>query len=266
MEGRFLNTAVLVGVAMLALSCGGKKEPETAGRDGAEGEFKRCMDQEKYGDAKGCWHAFLDRFGSVASTAELAYAKERVDKEAAPASPANPEEDAVTRAARSMEGLVRLEERGGKSPAGDIPGGFPVQRVGFDECYKGFQVTGQSERDVVGLGERCGGPCGMVPFSGVMSGSQAENDDVDVYGIELRNDRCYRFFAVGEQSISDLDSAIADGDGNVLLRDVYTDSAPILGPEGPFCPPVAGHYKYVVSVAGGAGTFHFQVWQGPRGN
>lgn len=261
---RVWKAVVWTGATAVLLACGGgKKEPQHAGRGTVEEEFKRCVDQEKYGEAKGCWHSFLDRYGNVASAAELAYAKEHLDR-SAPATPppGDQPDDAVTRAARSSEGLVRLDNNEG--PSAQDPSAFPPQRVAFDECYKGFRVTGNSERDVAGLGERCGAPCGMVPFSGIMSGSQDETDNVDVYTITLRQDRCYRFFAVGESSITDLDSAIADEQGTVLLRDVFTDAAPILGPEQPFCPAAPGLYKFVVSVASGSGTFHFQVWQGGR--
>jgi hypothetical protein len=270
MDGRVWRTVVSVGVATISVACGGSQQGQPAGRGTVESEFKRCQEQEQYGEAKGCWHAFLDRFGDVGSAAEIAYAKEHLEKSsAAPAptaaAPTGQPDDAVTRAAKgASEGLVRLHEKGGDSPSAEPTGGFPPQRVGFDECYKGFRVTGNSEQDVAGLGQRCGAPCGMTPFSGIMSGSQDEKDNVDVYGINLRSDRCYRFFAVGEGSISDLDSAIADADGNVLLRDVFNDAAPILGPEKPFCPPAPARYKFVVSVASGSGTFHFQVWQGAR--
>jgi hypothetical protein len=263
MDVRVTRAAVWVGLASVVVACGPKAEPDHAGRGTVEAEFNRCVEQEKYGEAKGCWHSFLDRFGNVASSAELAYAKEHVELGAPkPPAPGPTEDDAVTRAAKNTEGLVRLQEK--HSGGTEAQPGFPAQRVAFDQCYKGFQVTGRSEGDVVGLGERCGAPCGMIPFSGVMSGAQRESDNVDVYGIDLRGDRCYRFIAVGDSNISDLDAAIADSEGNVLLRDVYTDSAPILGPEEPFCPSAAGHYKFVVSVAGGEGTFHFQVWQGAR--
>lgn len=274
MGGRVWRTWVCGGVAVLSVSCGGAQTgSQPAGRGTVESEFKRCQEQEKYGEARGCWHAFLDRYGNVASVAEQAYAKEHLESSggAAPAPAPAPTggdqpDDTVTRAARgAAEGLVRLDPKGdGATPGGNGPGGFPPQRVAFDECYKGFRITGNSERDVAALGERCGAPCGMIPFSGIMSDMQDESDNVDVYGITLSNERCYRFFAVGESSISDLDSAIADENGNVLLRDVFNDAAPILGPERPFCPEQPGRYKFVVSVASGTGTFHFQVWQGPR--
>lgn len=262
MTGRFVRACVWTFAAVGFVACGPKPPPENAGRGTVESEFNRCVDQEKYGEAKGCWQAFLDRYGDVASSAERAYAKEHLEQSATRAtSPAAQEEDAVTRGAKATEGLVRLQEKDGASSSGS---GFPTQRVAFDECYKGFSVTGHSERDVIALGERCGAPCGMIPFSSVRSDSQRESDDVDVYGIELRADRCYRFIAVGDSDIDDLDAAIADSEGNILLRDTYSDSAPILGPESAFCPSSAGHYKFVVSVARGAGTFHFQVWQGRR--
>lgn len=267
-DGRVWRAVVVTGLVATCISCGGKPEPQPgSGRGRVEEEFNRCQEQEKYGDAKGCWHAFLDRFGDVASSAEKAYAAEHVSKEGtAPAAPEAGKEapsETMMAGARNNEGLHRLNEKGSDTAAGPSSD-FPPQRVSYQQCYQGFRVTGNSEQDVIELGNRCGAPCGMIPFSGVMADSQAEDDNVDTYGITLRGDRCYRFFAVGAASIEDLDSAIADNEGNILLRDVFTDSAPILGPEKPFCPPSEGRYKFVISVAKGNGNFHFQVWQGPR--
>ncbi|MCU0691674.1 MAG: hypothetical protein MUF54_09755 [Polyangiaceae bacterium] len=263
-EAQGQRVALVIGMAAVAVSCGGKPDAHTGGRGAVEDEFNRCVEQEKYGDAKGCWHAFLDRFGEVAGAAERAYAQEHLQRGApTPAAGAPPQDDAVARAVRTTEGLVRLPEKGGGGGSAD-GGQFPPQRVGFQECYRGFQISGDSERDMQELGNRCGAPCGMLPLSNVMAGSQDESDNVDQYGVSLRGDRCYRFFAVGSSSIQDLDSAIATEDGNIIMRDVFNDAAPILGPDQPFCPPSEGRYKFVVSVSKGSGPFHFQVWQGPR--
>ncbi len=265
MDGRVWRAVAWTAAAMVTTSCGHHKEPKNGGCSTVEAEFKRCKDQEKYGEAKGCWHAFLDHFGDQASTAELAYAKEHIEKATTDSAvqPSRNTDDSVARAARDSGGLVRLQEKR-KAGSSEESGNFPPQRVGYEECYKGFRVSGKPADDVAALGRLCGAPCGMTSFSGIVPGSQDENDNVDVYGITLRSDRCYRFIAVGENSIRDLDSAIADGEGNVLLRDVFNDAAPILGPKEPFCPARTGRYRYVVSVASGSGTFHFQVWQGPK--
>jgi len=142
---------------------------------------------------------------------------------------------------------------------------FPQQRVAFGQCYRTFQPTGRSQADVAELGKLCGAPCGMIPLTPIKSGRQQATDDVDVYPVELRGDRCYRFIAVGSDGIDDLDSAIADRNNDMLMRDTFPDAAPILGPEGPFCPRESGRYQFVVSVAKGGGTYHYQIWQG-RGN
>jgi len=269
MNHRIVGIAVLaLGASAVLASCGGKNANSPQGRGRVEDEFNRCMEQEKYGEAKGCWASFLERYGEVASAAEITVAKEHMDRSATapPAAPPNPN-DAVAQAARRQEsGLVRLDDRadqgGGSSASGG--GAFPAQRVGWKDCYQGFRVTGNPQQDVADLGRRCGAPCGMIEFSDIQSDQQAESDNVDVYGVNLRADRCYRFLAVGGSGIDDLDSAIADAEGNILMRDVFRDPAPILGPELPFCPPADGRYKFVVSVAKGQGTFAFQVWQGPK--
>ena len=104
----------------------------------------------------------------------------------------------------------------------------------------------------------------MIPLSPIRSGSQQEGDKSDGFGFELRGDRCYRFIAVGDSGVDDLDAAILDANDNVLLKDVYEDAAPILGPDDAFCPPVAGFYNYIVAVVKGGGGYHFQAWEGPR--
>lgn len=268
MKRRIVGVAALaLGASAALMSCGPKKDGNTPqGRGRVEEEFNRCLEQEKYGEAKGCWASFVERFGDVASSAEITLAKEHLERGGAtgPAPAPAPGNDAVAQAARrGDQGLIPLGDTGGGSSAPPA-GGFPPQRVGWKDCYQGFQVTGNPQQDVAGLGQRCGGPCGMIEFSDIQSDQQAESDNVDVYGVTLRADRCYRFFAVGGSGIDDLDSAIADAEGNIIMRDTFRDPAPILGPEEPFCPPSDGRYKFVVSVAKGSGTFSFQVWQGPK--
>ncbi len=268
MKRRIVGVTVLaLGASAALMSCGPKKDSSSPqGRGRVEDEFNRCIEEEKYGSAKGCWTSFLERYGDVASTAEVTLAKEHIERAGAPAAAGSASaNDAVAQAAkRADSGLVRLDDNAGGASAAAAGGGFPPQTVGWKDCYQGFQFTGDSQRDVAELGRRCGAPCGMIEFSNIQSDQQAESDNVDVYSVNLRADRCYRFLAVGGSGIEDLDSAIADADGNILMRDVYKDPVPILGPEEPFCPPSEGHYKFVISVAKGAGTFSFQVWQGPK--
>ena len=256
---------LLIGAVGVFVSCGPKTGPTMGGRGRVEGEFKRCQDQEQYGAAKGCWKSFLDTYAEIAGPAEIAFATEHLDRGASPTTPGTsaPVSDEVAAAAKAPDtGLVRLDDT--PAPTGGSGGGFPPQTVGYKECYQGFSVTGDSERDVAELGRRCGAPCGMVQLSGIQSDSQQQADNVDTFGLTLRADRCYRFFAVGSSSITDLDSAVADSEGHVLIKDVFQDPAPILAPDAPFCPETEGRYKFIVSVAKGGGAYHFQVWQGPK--
>jgi len=141
---------------------------------------------------------------------------------------------------------------------------FPPQRVGFLACLQNFQHRGGSESAVAELGRRCGAPCGMRPFSDIRSDQQSQSDSMDIFTIQLRADRCYRFFAAGGNGIDDLDAYLADENGDILVRDVMDDKLPVIGPDGPFCPSRSGRYKYAISVAKGIGTYHFQVWEGRR--
>lgn len=275
--------AILGAAGLLAIAgCGASKQAQPAQTQAAktradtEREFMRCLDQQRYGGASTCWYAFLDQHGTTASPAELAYAKEHLQQ-------ADEQQGGITLPPLPggivpglPPGMVPpnggpevsgLPERGEVPSLAGPPEGheqFPDRKVGYEACYKGFQMTGNADRDMQDLTRRCGKPCGMLPMSEIVVGRQDERDRVDIYGINLRADRCYRFFAVGDQGVQDLDSALADGEGNILVRDVFNDAAPIIGPKEPYCPESDGRYKFVVSVARGGGTFKFQVWQGPR--
>lgn len=227
---RILQFASFVGMVGVLAACGASQGGQ------ATDQFNRCRAQEKHGDATGCWHAFLEEYRWVASSSEIAYAEDH--------------------------------SGGAREPGDDPPPGG--RRTGdgtgsrmtpaCEGCSRGFSPTGNSRNDVVELGRRCGGPCGLEPFSDIKTGSQRSSDNAQDYTIQLRSGQCYVFFAVGGRGIEDLDTGLRDPDGAIVIKDTGDDAWPMF----PYCAERSGRYEYVVSVASGSGQYHFQVWEGRR--
>lgn len=224
------------GIVGCATTAGGQAQ--------VDAEFRRCLDQQAYGSATSCWLAFQERFSDVASEGQLKFARDSVDSTEAVATQAAP----LTQAPGSAESA----------------GEFPPVKVGYTECYGGFRASGKPVEDLRTIASMCGEPAGMRAVSDIQSGSQAFEDDPDVFPLPLRRDRCYRFFAAGGQGIVNLDAALINPAGQVLARDAFTDAVPVLGPFAPYCPEADGPHGLVISVEAGGGDYAFQVFEGDR--
>ncbi|MCL2825623.1 MAG: hypothetical protein FWD57_16645 [Polyangiaceae bacterium] len=240
-----MQTMLLAGIVLVLAACGGAQQ-----RRHATDQYNRCRDQEEHVDATGCWKVFLEEFKKVASTSEIDYAERYLrGRSGSPGGPGQSDGGDGGEASR-----IEL--------AGESGSMFPAQQVSFRDCYERFRPTGDSQADVRWLGRLCGGPCGMVAFSDIRAGTQSQSERAEAYTINLRNDRCYRFIAVGGRGIVDLDTAILDPSGDVVEKDLRRDSWPILGINTAFCPISSGEFRFVVDVVTGGGRYHFQVWEG----
>jgi hypothetical protein len=212
-----------------------------AGSD-ADAEFRRCLDQEGAGASVGCWSLFLQRHGSSASEGQLRHARERVG---------------------GVEPGVALRPRDG---SGDPNLVFPTASAQPDACYAGFEPAGDAKGDLDALTKRCGKATGMLVYVDTVTTEHAAGRPALVYGLPLQKDRCYRVFAAAGPGVTDLDAILTDAQGNPLAADRFQDSAPILGPQGPVCPPEDGAYRLILSVEAGSGPVSFQIWHGARGS
>lgn len=139
-----------------------------------------------------------------------------------------------------------------------------AQRECARTCYQGFVPFHDAARDLQELGNRCGTTCGMTALAPVQFGEQGAADPVEAFAVELQRGQCYRLLAAGDAGLVDLDAAIADPAGNLVIHDTANDSWPVLGVFEPYCPSVTRVHRVLMSAASGSGTYGFQLWHAPR--
>lgn len=164
-------------------------------------------------------------------------------------------------ASSASQGVVFELERG---PLRPLPNPMRVADAthggDFSSCYAPFQPSGEAHQDLDQMTSLCGAPNAMKPVTGVLDGSQSEEDPIARYVFEGETGRCYRIFAASDASIQDLDMAVLDPEQAVIGFDTNNDAFPILNPDGPLCLTRPGTYTVLVSVERGAGNYALQVW------
>ncbi len=83
--------------------------------------------------------------------------------------------------------------------------------------------------------------------------------------IPLATGRCYRIFAVGDDSVGDLDLEIEAPGGGVLARDEVESRNVAVGVTRPFCPAQTGDHKLRIRLMRGRGAFAYQVFGSGEG-
>ena len=100
----------------------------------------------------------------------------------------------------------------------------------------------------------------MKPVTGVIRGTQSQQDPIARFTFRGDMGRCYRIFSAADRGVEDMDLAMLDPDKNVVGHDTNQDGFPLLNPDGPFCLTRPGPYTVLVSVEKGAGSYALQVW------
>jgi hypothetical protein len=158
------------------------------------------------------------------------------------------------------------------SPSDDDPAGRPYSdeekaqskgKLGgpWVSCYRTFEPrSDQAAADLERLTSACGRPTGLAPLAPPREGEpQGQDDPVERFTFQTRAGRCYRIFAVGAPSVTDLDVAVLDPEGRLAAADLSGDRFPVVPPRGPLCAEREGVYTVEVSVAQGSGTYAIQV-------
>lgn len=156
------------------------------------------------------------------------------------------------------------EPPAGSPDATDV-GTHAAERAGrgdlWTRCYSGFQPTGSAPTDLARLTAACGPPAGLTALTTVYSGAvQAEDAPSERVLFRAHGGRCYRFFSVGGDGVTDLDMAVLAPDGRLAAADASRDRFPVVPPRGPLCAPRDGVYAVDIAVQKGSGGFVLQVW------
>lgn len=143
---------------------------------------------------------------------------------------------------------------------------FPKATVGDRDCWQGLSVTGDHKKDFDAIIARCGTPTGMREYVKAAKGRLHHvHDKRDTYKIKLAGAFCYRFYAVADAKISDLDILIETPTGALVGDDKSKQPIAIIETDKAWCLDDDKEYQFQVEIDGvGDGFYMFGVWARPK--
>ena len=171
--------------------------------------------------------------------------------EAAPHDDPNEKEGAI-----ELTGLVDKA----KKPA------FPKQTVGDHDCLKELSFTGHHQADFATLVGKCGTPTGMLEYTKPAEGRlHAKHDKRDEFKLKVQKGMCYRYFAVADDGIKDIDIIVLKK-GALMAMDKTEQAVAVIDTEKLWCVDEDMDLQFNIEVDGrGAGGYTFGVWTRPKG-
>jgi hypothetical protein len=144
---------------------------------------------------------------------------------------------------------------------------FPKSTVGDKECWSKVSLSGDHNKDFTALIASCGTPTGLVEYAKPVTGKLHHKvDKRDTFALKLLGGMCYRYFAVADSGISDLDILIEKPNGALIADDKQTSPVAIVDGDKTWCMDEDADYVFAIQVDGtGKGSYMFGVWVKPKG-
>jgi hypothetical protein len=143
---------------------------------------------------------------------------------------------------------------------------FPKRTKPDSECWAGLPATGDHATDYAAITLACGAPTGLVEYAKPVEGTlHHKHDQADVFTMPVLAGYCYRYFAIADSSIADLDLLI-EKKGGILVGDDKTNGPfAIVDTEEAWCQDEDQSLEFHVQVDGpGKGGYTFGVWARPK--
>jgi len=143
---------------------------------------------------------------------------------------------------------------------------FPKASVVDRDCWQGLGLTGDHQKDYDAIIARCGAPTGLREYTKPVTGRLHHiHDKRDTYRIKLAAGYCYRYFAVADAKVSDLDILVETTGGALVADDRTKQPVAIIESDKPWCIDDAKEFDYHIEVDGvGEGFYTFGVWALPK--
>ncbi len=144
---------------------------------------------------------------------------------------------------------------------------FPKRTVGDKECWQGTALEGDAQKDFDALIKKCGAPTGLAEYvHPVMGKLHHEHDKRDTYKLKLAGGMCYRYFAVADAGVKDLDILVTKPNGALVADDKTSHPVAIIEFDKSWCMDEDTEYDFHIEVDGvGTGHYVFGVWAKPKG-
>ncbi len=145
--------------------------------------------------------------------------------------------------------------------------GFPKKTIGDKECWQGTSLQGDAKADFDTIIKKCGGPTGLQEYAKPMLGKLHHiHDKRDTYKLKLSGGMCYRYFAVADAGIKDLDILVTKPGGALVADDKTSHPVAIIEFDKSWCMDDDADYEFHIEVDGeGTGNYMFGVWAKPKG-
>ena len=142
---------------------------------------------------------------------------------------------------------------------------FPKQTVGDHDCLKELSFSGKHQADFQVLISKCGTPTGMLEYTKPHEGRlHAKHDKRDDFRLKVQKGMCYRYFAVADDGIKDIDIIVLRK-GALLAMDKTEQSIAVIDTEKLWCMDEDIELQFNIEVDGkGAGGYTFGVWTRPN--
>ncbi len=129
-----------------------------------------------------------------------------------------------------------------------------------------MQLSGKHGPDYHALASACGTPGGLLEYVHPVSGKlHSVKDKRDVFTVPLAGGYCYRYFAVADDTIRDIDILVQKPGGALVADDKQTQPIAIIEAQKSWCMPKDETYEFHVLVDGdGAGAYTFGIWARPQ--
>jgi hypothetical protein len=148
---------------------------------------------------------------------------------------------------------------------------FPKPTLGDRACWSDIGLTGNHDKDYAEVIAKCGAPTGMLEYAkprhGRLHNIEGGNkkDPRDTYRLKLRGGLCYRYFAVGDGTIVDMDILVMTATGALVANDKTKSPVAIIHNDKPWCVDDDIEYNFNLDVDGmGRGHYIFAVWARPK--
>lgn len=144
-------------------------------------------------------------------------------------------------------------------------GSFPSGSNNDAACTSGVGLTGKYEKDYEAVSAACGTGTGMKEFVRRASGLLNAEHKRDTYAFKMLGGYCYRFFVVGEPTLSQMNVYVNRPNGSLLSLISTKQSVALLDPKEPWCKKHDREFHIVVEAKGGAaGQYTFGIWARPK--
>jgi hypothetical protein len=143
---------------------------------------------------------------------------------------------------------------------------FPKSTVGDKECWQSLHLSGEHAKDFTTIVAACGAPTGLAEYAKPASGKLHHvHDKRDTYTIKLAGGMCYRYFAVADTGITDLDILVQKTSGALVADDKQTSQVAIIESDKAWCMDADAEYEFHIEIEGaGKGGYTFGVWAKPK--